>query len=304
MIPLNHAQAVVYGELINAAYAMFEADPTNLTPKPKGIPSGFAMLAWIQMSDFAFESKFKKFYGFVAQNILAPATHVVVIRGTEGLVEWYDDAMAVKRPFTQVPGAGSVASGFDDIYGTLQVVKYTPPPLRTALEAAPAAPAVPAAATPLTGSFADQIAEVVGSTEPSRALHASLMGLAATPPPSVAVTGHSLGSALCTLYVMENAAKNKVHNPVICTFASPRVGDPAFVAAFNKLPGLTSWHIKNTWDIVPKLPPALLGYGDVAQLYEFSSWGMVRFSPSCWHSMLTYMHWLDPKVALEPGCVP
>jgi predicted lipase len=300
MTPLNHAQAVVYGELVNAAYAMYEADPDNLTPQPKDIPSGFAMVAWIHMSDFAFLNTYPKFYGFVAQSILNPATHVVVIRGTQGLIEWYDDAMIVKTPFTQVPNAGEVASGFDNIYGTLKVVKYTPPPPGARLEAA-AAPV--ADATPLSGSFAEQIAQVVGSTEPSRALHADLMGMPETPAPAVAITGHSLGSALCTLYVMENAAKGLVHNPVICTFASPRVGDQAFVDAFNKLPGVTSWHIKNTWDIVPKLPPALLGYGDVDQLYEFNSWGMVGFSPSCWHSMLTYMHWLDPKVQLDPNCV-
>jgi hypothetical protein len=51
------------------------------------------------------------------------------------------------------------------------------------------------------------------------------------------------------------------------------------------------------------LPPSILGYGDVAQMYTFSSLRTVKFSPSCWHSMLTYMHWLDPTVPLDPNCV-
>ena len=105
MRPLDRAQAVIYGELINAAYVMYHADPECLTPKPKDIPSGFAMVAWISMSDFAFESKFKKFYGFVVQSIDDPAAHVIVIRGAEGLVEWYDEATAIKTPFAQVPDA-------------------------------------------------------------------------------------------------------------------------------------------------------------------------------------------------------
>jgi hypothetical protein len=304
MIPLDRAQAVLYGKFINAAYAMYCSDPANLTPDPGDrLPSGFRMVAWIQMSDFAPGSTQKKFYGFVAESILNPSTHVIAIRGTEGLIEWYDDAMAAHTPFTQVPGAGQVATGFDRIYSSLQVVKRDPPSAQPGLTAA-ALMASAAPPQPMQGTFAEQIAQLVGSTAPARDAHAQLMGLAVTPSPSVAITGHSLGAALCTLYVMENASKGLVHSPVICTFASPRVGDGAFVTAFNQLAGMTSWHIRNTLDIVPKLPPTLLGYGDVDQVYDFSSFGVAKFSPTCWHSMLTYMHWLDPRVDLDSGCKP
>lgn len=304
MIPLDRAQAVLYGKFVNAAYAMYFSDPANLTPDPKDLlPSGFWMVAWIQMSDFAFGSRQKKFYGFIAQSILNPSTHVIAIRGTEGLVEWYDDALAAHTPFKQVSNSGLVATGFDGIYSSLQVVKRNRPSAQPGLTAqALAASAAPP--QPMQGSFAEQVAQLVGSTAPARDAHALLMGLAQAPPPSVAITGHSLGAALCTLYVMENASKGLVHSPVICTFASPRVGNGDFVTAFNKLAGVTSWHIRNTLDIVPMLPPTLLGYGDVDQVYDFNSFGMVKLSPSCWHSMLTYMHWLDPRVALEEACRP
>ena len=60
-------------------------------------------------------------------------------------------------------------------------------------------------------------------------------GKAAAPPVAISVTGHSLGSALACLYVLENAKTNKSPTPIVCTFASPRVGDRAFVTAFNGL---------------------------------------------------------------------
>jgi predicted lipase len=67
------------------------------------------------------------------------------------------------------------------------------------------------------------------------------------------VTGHSLGSALATLFVMENKEKNKFDLSTVCTFASPRVGNAEFVNQFNQLPP-TSWRIVNTQHIVPKIP--------------------------------------------------
>ena len=60
-------------------------------------------------------------------------------------------------------------------------------------------------------------------------------GQAGNAPTTIEVTGHGLGAALATLYVMENARTQKVSNPAICTFASPFVGDTTFMQAFNGL---------------------------------------------------------------------
>lgn len=122
---------------------------------------------------------------------------------------------------------------------------------------------------------------------------------------SFVVAGHSLGSALATLFVMENKEKNKFNITTICTFASPRVGDAAFAEQFNAL-SLDSWSIVNCQDIVPKLPlhRPLFGYQHVATGYAFSSEGVVKrgFRPACWHSMSTYLDWLYPKIDVEPEC--
>ena len=84
-------------------------------------------------------------------------------------------------------------------------------------------------------------------------------------PMSIEVTGHSLGAALATLYVAENAG-GEVATPLVGTFASPRVGDSAFATKFDQL-GITSWRIVNELDVVPKLP--FIGFAHVATEYPY-----------------------------------
>jgi hypothetical protein len=104
-----------------------------------------------------------------------------------------------------------------------------------------------------------------------------------------------------TLYVMENARTDQVPTPALCTFASPFVGDSAFVAAFNALQ-LTSWRIVNEPDIVPKLPPEIFGFRHVDMEQRFSSIGKVKSSVSCWHSLATYLSLLDSAQQPGPDC--
>ena len=62
---------------------------------------------------------------------------------------------------------------------------------------------------------------------------------------------------------------------------------------------LTSWRIVNAQDIIPMLPPELLGFTHVATEQKFSSIGKVWPSFACWHALATYLHLIDP--ALQPG---
>jgi lipase (class 3) len=155
----------------------------------------------------------------------------------------------------------------------------------------------------MTGAFADQLEQLADTLEGPE-----VMSLAKERRPrrSFIVTGHSLGSALATLFVMENDRKKKFEISTICTFASPRVGNAEFVRRFNLLP-LDSWRIVNTQDIVPKVPlhiPVLFGYEHVATESAFSSAGVVKWNPGCWHSMYSYLHWLDPSIGLDAKCKP
>lgn len=292
--PLDNKTAVFYGQFVQAAYEMFKhPGPDPLRPEPALIPDGWEVGAWIHMSDFLLSDKDVKFYGIVAHNLKEPDSRIIAIRGTEGAVEWVDDAAAVPVPFRQVPSAGRVAYGFDNIYSSMKVIKRRLPSERE-----------PEAAEPETfsGSFADQLEQEVIRRERSRG-----EARAATEPrrkrPTV-VTGHSLGSALATLFVMENDAKRKFDVSTLCTFASPRVGNMEFVHVFNKLP-IVSWRIVNVNDFVPKIPfhiPVLADYGHVDTEYSFDSAKFAKKNLVCSHSMETYLHWLDPSVALLPEC--
>jgi predicted lipase len=294
--PLVNSEAVLYGQFVDAAYAMFKREPTNLKPEPQPheIPDPYELVAWIDMTDFFIGDELPRFYGFVAQNKNAAHEFVLAIRGTEGAIEWWDDAKAWPVPFQQRPDAGRVHQGFDKIYRSMQIVRR--PRAGEDLRLAAAEPAV-------TVPFAEQL----------RQLHERMEGPSAKqlvregkprPRRTYVVTGHSLGSALCTLFVMDKQ-NTEFDVTTLCTFASPRVGDAKFVRRFKQLP-ITSWRIVNSCDIVPKVPIWLpyFNYHHVKTAYKFSSSGTVKFNAACWHSMKTYLHWLDANIQVEDGCKP
>jgi triacylglycerol lipase len=84
------------------------------------------------------------------------------------------------------------------------------------------------------------------------ALEGRLQALA--PSRSVWFSGHSLGAALAIL-----AADWWPGTRGVCTLGAPRVGDPAFAAAFDAKFAGRSWRYVNDNDIVPHLPPPLFG---------------------------------------------
>jgi C1A family cysteine protease/GH25 family lysozyme M1 (1,4-beta-N-acetylmuramidase) len=289
--PFDPKAASSYGQFVQAAYTMYSADPNNLQPKPStDFPAGFRMAAWVQMNDFLLSSTGPQFYGFVAQSAQNANQFIVAIRGTSDLEEWWDDLNALgKTPF-RVPNCGMVADGFARIYDTLQVVECPP------AGAAAAAPRL----TPPVGSFAQQVTALVrrrqtqGATRP-------MGGNPFAQSASVEITGHSLGAALATLYAMENAHTGQIASPMLCTFASPLVGDATFASAFNVL-NLTSWRVDNAPDLVTMLPPPQLGFVHVNTAVPVNSALKVWPNPGCWHSLATYLSLIDPTKQPDTGC--
>jgi triacylglycerol lipase len=252
------------------------------------------------MSDFLFQIKAPKFYGIVVYETANPDNRIIAIRGTEGIVEWLDDAASIVMvPFKQVPSAGRVAFGFDNIYSTMKVV---PVPHTAPGQAAVAEPE-------LTGSFGDQLEQLALRREAERDVERGVerefaAGRIRRDRPTV-VTGHSLGSALATLFVLENSVKQKFDISLISTLASPKVGNLEFKHVFGALP-LTSWRTVNIRDVVPKLPPTIpfiLDYEHIDVAYSFDSWLFAKKNLGCYHSIDTYLHWLDGSLPLAPECV-
>lgn len=286
--PFDAKAAVLYGQFVQAAYTMYDADPNNLTPAPSAdFPAGYRLAAWLHMQDFIVESTGKTFYGFLAQSTADASRFVLAIRGTSNGVEWWDDVVSASKVPFKVPGCGSVGRGFARIYDTLELVER-PTGMAAAATAVQSLQSV--------GGFSRQVSNLV-----SRHAAASARAAGFGPSASVDIAGHSLGAALATLYTMENARTDQVRNPLLCTFASPYVGDPTFAAAFNAL-GLTSWRIVNAPDVVPKLPSTLLGFEHVDTLQPYNSIGKAKSSVACWHALATYLSLVDPSLQPGPDC--
>jgi hypothetical protein len=268
---MNVSEAVSLGEFVVAAYSMYDANPTNLTPpKSPDFPAGYEIAAWIQMSDFLDGKRRQVFYGFIAEGQHRSAPCVMALRGTQGFTEWWDALHWNLVPF-RAPGSGLVASGFADVYDTVVVT----PRSATSGSAKPRA---------RQASFAAGVARAVRE---QRAL---------------IVTAHSLGAALATLYVVENAALRLLEISRVYTFASPRVGDASFAHSYDALAMPTS-RIVNAPDIVPDFPPEVLGYVHVKEQHRISSIGLALPTITCAHALNTYLHALTPRmVPLDPAC--
>jgi hypothetical protein len=288
--PYDEVAAVQYGLLIEAVYSMYYAQPTNPTPPTQAdFPNGLRLLAWVQMNDFTLVETSPQFYGVIAQSVTDSTKFVLALRGTESPIEWFDNFTSIiKVPF-KVSGCGSVSYGFSRIYDTMEIIDATS-------QAAGAAARVTGSLR-AAGSFSQQTAALVRRHAPAQP-----RGVEATPRfTSIDVTAHSLGGALATLYVLDNAKEDRVPNQVLYTFASPMVGDAAFAEAFDAL-GLTSWRIVNEPDLVPKVPGEFLGYQHIGVQKAYDSTGVAQANPSCWHAMATYLALIDPIRQPDPAC--
>lgn len=86
----------------------------------------------------------------------------------------------------------------------------------------------------------------------------------------VHVTGHSLGAALATVASLRLEADAGCSGAVatVHTFGSPRVGDPTFAAAFERAFRGRAWRFVNNEDIVTRIPPPELPWGEKVFRYE------------------------------------
>ena len=215
---------------MQAAYSMYRPIPILLPEPGKDFPSDYSLSAWVQMRDFVVSATGPTFYGFIAQSTKDPTQFVLAIRGTQTPEELWDDFTSIDKVPFGVPSCGSVGFGFNRIYQTLEIVER------------PTGAAVTARSLKPAGSFGKQAATLLARLSGAVAPRVGDVPAGA----SVTVVGHSLGSALATLYVMENAYGDKIYNPTICTFASPRVGDATFVVGFLRTSPYVMAHCERT----------------------------------------------------------
>jgi hypothetical protein len=277
--------AAHFGTFVAAAYDMYRADPSSVTPPvPDDFPAGHKLVAWVRMRDFLFGSTEPLFYGFIARETANPRHFVLAIRGTTTMTEWFDNLASLGRiPFKSLD-CGTVGAGFARIYDTMQIV-----------DADGGGPSPFAAARSMHApqSFSAQVGQLVDRLRTGGSVPGASYLPAAGGPTEITVVGHSLGSALATLFVMEHArTETSGHRLGLCAFASPRVGDDMFASSFDGL-GVPSWNIINKPDLIPKVPYEFAGFRHVGKEITIDSgdgW------PSTAHALRTYLHELDATV--------
>jgi Lipase (class 3) len=95
-----------------------------------------------------------------------------------------------------------------------------------------------------------------------RAAYAALA--ARVPDGPTYVVGHSMGGALAQLAALDLGVAHGLNDVRVYTFGSPRVGNAAF-ADFLRSRTTESWRFTHGRDIVPSVPPLLMGFHHVSR---------------------------------------
>jgi len=259
--------AVDLGLLVMYAEDMYSARPGSLSPAadPRIAAAGWTIVAYLTAQDAVFPSagdvdrtlsidnSKRVFYGFVARDNGAPTSHVAVVRGTDGMVEWIIDAEFVPIPHPRHLNV-RVEQGFWGIYQTMSL-------------------ADPVSGARTYQNAAEGIAALVGAG-------------------TVAVTGHSLGSALAT-YLADDLAERIGAQASACLFASPRTGDTAWATLFDS--EVRSYRLYNyILDLVTHVPS--LGYATLPQaivIQPDSAEAGIRLDIFCNHHVICYCAMID-----------
>jgi len=275
-------KAILYGQLVNAAYDVPPSDLSNRAGQPVNAGLGankttFEVIASIFANDLATDKRPPGTTGTVSIGLLlwqaGTGEAVIAIRGTEGIHEWFQDANFFTTACPFLAGAGETEDGFTDMYKSFAIGGTSGP------------------------SVTASLATIFGSKQVN----------------SLTVCGHSLGGALATLQALDVAANSGFKNPTVYTYASPRTGNPQFASTYNGMVPNTI-RIANSVDLVPMLPlpPAyehVLGLNKLSPFTIFPPKVLVEPNPICEHVLPSYLHLLSllaggEVIALREGCDP
>ena len=272
--------SIQFGQLVDQTYDVLPSDLTNSAGKVLTAGgTNYTVVTTIYANDLATDMNPSRANDTVSIGLICQAAAgdaVIMIRGTEGTLEWIHDAEFLTVPCPFLVGAGNTEDGFTAMYNSLRT------------STAPNSPTV---------------AKAIGSLPFPH------------PVTSVTVCGHSLGGSLATLLSLDLAANSPFRHPAIYTYGSPRTGDPQFASTFNQVV-TQSYRIENRLDMVPKLPPTPMYQHVNApdeltpvRLWPLPPKVLVDFTPSCEHAIQTYLYLLSlnsggPVFPLEVSCQP
>ncbi len=249
---------IQYGCCVLAAENIAPTDLTNRAGQNLAIGApasqvGYRVVATIYGNDLVTPKNTGTAQQFVSFGLVLqdPTGGVVIaIRGTEGIIEWLQDADFPQITCPVVPGSGKTEQGFTDVYMSLCM------------------------------------APNAGSPKLVQVLAGLAFPMAVT---SVTICGHSLGGSLVTLLGLDVAANTPFKLPTVYSYASPRTGDSQFVDTYNQAV-FNSFRLANRLDIVPALPPAAFNYDHVNMFVDLKPGTEVKIDPFCRHHLTTYLY--------------
>jgi hypothetical protein len=265
-------KAILYAQLVNAAYVPAPGDLTNQAGKvvPAGLGPAltrFDVITTIYANDLATQVNQARAASQVSIGLIlqeqGSGEAVIAFRGTEGIKEWVLDANFGTKPCPFLASAGNTEDGFTDMYESV------------ATGTAPDAP---------------RLAESLQNLPWKQQIE------------TVTVCGHSLGGALASLATLDIAvnASPPYHNVISYTYASPRAGDVAFAAKYNQIVADT-YRVANELDVVPRLPlfPPFPPYEHVMGEFDLKPYTvlppkfLVQPNPYCGHILSSYLYLLS-----------
>ena len=260
---------IQFAQLVNAAYAVDPGNLTNAAGKSLSVGgTNYTIVTTIYCNDLATDINPLRGNSIVSIGLVLQAEGtgdvVLAVRGTEGIMEWVQDARFSLVSCPLAAGAGNTEDGFTAMYNSFRIGSD------------------PKASAPLCSALATlKFPKPVSATT------------------SVTVCGHSLGGALATLLGLDVAVNTIFKNPTVYTYASPRTGDSAFTAYYDHMVPNTI-RVANRMDLVPKLPMPPL-YDHVSTPSELNPVQMLPLPPkvlvkptlACEHILDTYLYLLS-----------
>ena len=199
-------------------------------------PDGFELVdSWTGVDAIFGRDKTVEIFGLVFCSKAPPWRYTFAFRGTDSILDMLDDCGVEPQAFTpfdsviEVPADVRVESGFNDIYKT---------------------------ADGDIASMQQQLFALIDKYQAST-----------KPIDEIYITGHSLGAALSQLFTLDLALSRPKFSVESINFASPRVGNGAYVDFVEQCCPRSILRVQNKHDAVPHLPPTKLGFAHTPSVY-------------------------------------
>ncbi|OTA17091.1 hypothetical protein Xvie_01346 [Xenorhabdus vietnamensis] len=262
----NFAAFVLYAAKMNEQYYNNPTPPAD----PRIKEDGWKVIAYISANDLSFSVTPRKSvwpdhvcYGYVAEKSSSPEEYVVAIRGTDPsifLEDIHDGLIDFTSPWTHFPKV-EVSQGFFSVYDSMKLMTIEPESHHDYSNL----------------KLAEAIAQLIGVNS------------------QFTIIGHSLGSAIASYLMYEIGSITPNHSA--CLFACPRPGNKEFSKHVTQ--NFSNFAVFNYIDdVIPHLPPEILGYSSLDYTNEFKPQTKLDISdgPLCSHYLINYIARLDLDV--------